>query len=63
MPDDGVETLLDDLLLRDFVLREPRSSISGERAFRFKHMLIREVAYSGLSKQSRAQQHGASPSG
>jgi tetratricopeptide (TPR) repeat protein len=26
-------------------------------AFRFKHMLIREVAYAGLSKQSRAQQH------
>jgi tetratricopeptide (TPR) repeat protein len=49
--------MLDDLLLREFILREPRSSISGERAFRFKHMLIREVAYAGLSKQSRAQQH------
>ncbi len=57
MPGDGVQTLLDDLLLRELVLREPRSSIHGERAFRFKHMLIREVAYSGLSKQSRAQQH------
>ena len=57
MPGDGVEALLDDLLLRDLVLREPRSSITGERAFRFKHMLIREVAYAGLSKQSRAQQH------
>ena len=52
-----IEPLLDDLLLREFILREPRSSISGERAFRFKHMLIREVAYAGLSKQSRAQQH------
>jgi len=57
-PDLDVERLLDDLLLREFVLREPRSSISGETAFRFKHMLIREVAYTGLSKQSRAQQHG-----
>jgi tetratricopeptide (TPR) repeat protein len=52
-----VEALLDDLLLREFVLHEERSSISGETAFRFKHMLIREVAYGGLSKQSRAQQH------
>ena len=39
------------------MLREERSSISGETAFRFKHMLIREVAYAGLSKQARAQQH------
>lgn len=57
-PDLEVEPLLDDLLSREFLLREPRSSISGERAFRFKHMLIREVAYAGLSKQARAQQHG-----
>jgi predicted ATPase/class 3 adenylate cyclase len=57
-PDLEVEPLLDDLLSREFLLREPRSSISGERAFRFKHMLIREVAYTGLSKQARAQQHG-----
>ncbi len=53
----GVEHFLDDLLLRDFVLREPRSTISGERAYRFKHVLIREVAYSGLSKSARADQH------
>jgi class 3 adenylate cyclase/tetratricopeptide (TPR) repeat protein len=56
-PDLEVGPLLDDLLLREFVLREPRSSISGESAFRFKHMLIREVAYTGLTKQARAQQH------
>ena len=56
-PDLDVERLLEDLLLREFVLREPRSSISGESAYRFKHMLIREVAYAGLAKQSRAQQH------
>ena len=39
------------------MLRGSASSISGESAFRFKHMLISEVAYAGLSKQSRAQQH------
>jgi class 3 adenylate cyclase/tetratricopeptide (TPR) repeat protein len=54
---EGVEELLDDLLLREFLLREPRSSISGETAYRFKHLLIREVAYSGLAKLARAQHH------
>jgi tetratricopeptide (TPR) repeat protein len=54
---DDVEDVLDDLLLRDFVLREPRSSISGDRAYRFKHVLIREVAYAGLSKSDRADLH------
>ena len=44
-------------LLRDFVLGEPRSTIIGERAYRFKHMLIREVAYAGLSKAERAELH------
>ncbi|HEX2293242.1 MAG TPA: AAA family ATPase [Gaiellaceae bacterium] len=52
-----VDPLLDDLQLREFVLREPRSSISGEEAFKFKHVLIREVAYAGLSKAARAGYH------
>jgi tetratricopeptide (TPR) repeat protein len=51
------EEALDDLLLRDFVVREPRSTIGGQTAFRFKHVLIREVAYSGLSKSARANHH------
>ena len=51
------DALLDDLLQREFLLREPRSSISGETAYRFKHALIREVAYTGLAKLARAQYH------
>ena len=39
------------------MLREARSSISGEHAYRFKHLLIREVAYAGLAKLARAQYH------
>ncbi|HEX6702361.1 MAG TPA: AAA family ATPase [Gaiellaceae bacterium] len=54
---DDLERLLDDLLLREFVLEERRSTISGEHAYRFKHVLIREVAYSSLSKSSRAELH------
>jgi class 3 adenylate cyclase/tetratricopeptide (TPR) repeat protein len=55
--DDGVDAALGDLLERDFVTREHRSSISGEQAFRFKHVLIRDVAYAGLSKDARAALH------
>ena len=42
---------------RDFLVREPRSTIRGEEAYRFKHVLIRDVAYAGLSKSSRALLH------
>jgi class 3 adenylate cyclase/tetratricopeptide (TPR) repeat protein len=54
---DDVKAMLDELVQRELLLREPRSSISGETAFRFKHFLIREVAYSGLAKLARAQHH------
>ena len=56
---DDVDEALDALLLRDFVQTESRSSISGEEAFRFKHILIREIAYSGLTKSDRAELHAA----
>lgn len=54
---EDVDAVLDDLLFRDLVLREERSAITGEEAFKFKHVLIREVAYAGLSKGSRADLH------
>ncbi|MFL5939533.1 MAG: ATP-binding protein [Gaiellaceae bacterium] len=54
---DSLEEPLDDLRLREFVLAEERSSIRGEKAYKFKHVLIREVAYSGLSKSARAEHH------
>ena len=55
--DVDVGDALDGLLLRDLVVREPRATISGEQAFKFRHVLIREVAYAGLSKSSRADLH------
>jgi class 3 adenylate cyclase/tetratricopeptide (TPR) repeat protein len=54
---DDVADALDGLLLRDLIVREPRATISGEQAYKFRHVLIREVAYSGLSKASRAHLH------
>src|SRR5262249_10423548 len=52
-----LEDVLDDLLLRDFVAREERSTTTGEAAYRFKNVFIREVAYGGLSKSARAEYH------
>lgn len=54
---DDVDEVLESLLLRDFLLPESHSSISGEQAFRFKHILIREIAYAGLTKLARAELH------
>ena len=52
-----IDPLLEDLHLREIVLPETRSSISGQDAFKFKHVMIREVAYGGLSKAARAGYH------
>jgi tetratricopeptide (TPR) repeat protein len=54
---DELEPVIDSLLQRDFLTREHRSSISGEQAYRFKHVLIRDVAYAGLAKAARAELH------
>ena len=54
---DGVAEAIEDLLLRDLVVGQSRSSLSDETAYRFKHVLIREVAYGGLSKSARAEHH------
>jgi class 3 adenylate cyclase len=49
--------LLDALLERELVVPEERSTIAGDRAFRFKHGLIREVAYASMTKAERADDH------
>ena len=54
---DDLDELIDGLLLRDLVQQQPRSTITGERAYRFKHVLIREVAYATLAKSARAAYH------
>jgi class 3 adenylate cyclase/tetratricopeptide (TPR) repeat protein len=56
---DDPQRALDGLLLRDLIVRERRSSISGEEAYKFKHVLIREVAYAGLTKSARAAHHAS----
>lgn len=53
--DDGepIEPRLDDAVLRDLVTEEP----VPEPSYRFKHILIRDVAYASLPKSRRADLH------
>jgi tetratricopeptide (TPR) repeat protein len=55
----GVATALRVLRTRGFVEEEPASSFLGTRQFRFHHALIREVAYSSISKADRYRMHRA----
>src|SRR5436190_538510 len=50
---------LDSLERRDLVRRAPVSRIRGDQELTFKHSLIREVAYSTLSKAARVGRHAA----
>jgi DNA-binding SARP family transcriptional activator len=46
-----------DALVRKDLIRPARPEFAGERAFRFRHLLIRDAAYDSLPKSSRAQLH------
>jgi class 3 adenylate cyclase/tetratricopeptide (TPR) repeat protein len=52
-----VDAALADLVDRQLLTREPLSTLTGEAAFRFRHVLIRDVAYGGLTKSVRATLH------
>ena len=53
---DEASTLLRSLVRKDLV-RETRSTIPGEEAFEFRHILIRDAAYSAIPKERRADEH------
>ena len=55
----GVDEALDALESRDLIRREPSSQVQGEAEFSFKHILIREVAYSTLPRADRKARHAA----
>jgi class 3 adenylate cyclase/tetratricopeptide (TPR) repeat protein len=44
-------------LLRKELVREERSTLPGEEAFEFRHILIRDAAYAAIPKERRAAQH------
>lgn len=45
-------------LLRRELIRPDRATFTGEDAFRFRHLLIRDAAYEALPKHDRAELHG-----
>jgi tetratricopeptide (TPR) repeat protein len=56
---DDADGALATLEARDFVRRDPSSQVAGDAQFTFKHMLIREVAYSTVPRGLRRQRHAA----
>jgi class 3 adenylate cyclase/tetratricopeptide (TPR) repeat protein len=56
---EDVDEALSVLESRDLVRREPTSQLLGDVEFIFKHMLIREVAYSTVSRTARRERHAA----
>jgi len=58
-PPDGRDDLGPRLmgLVRKELLRPDRSSAAGDEAFRFRHILVRDAAYSALPKEQRADLH------
>ncbi len=58
-PDDLRATVPDQLLSlsRKELVRPDRSDFAGDEAFRFRHLLIRDAAYSAMPKEARAELH------
>jgi class 3 adenylate cyclase/tetratricopeptide (TPR) repeat protein len=57
-----LEALRPDLRIleeREFILRQPGSTLPGQTEFAIKHALTREVAYASLPKARRARLHAA----
>jgi class 3 adenylate cyclase/tetratricopeptide (TPR) repeat protein len=55
-PQAEVSAVLQRLVRKEFV-QPDRSSLSGEDGLRFRHVLIRDVAYAGIPKERRAELH------
>ena len=56
---EDVDEALGVLEARDFVRRDSSSQLSGDPQYTFKHMLIREVAYSIVPRAARRERHAA----
>jgi class 3 adenylate cyclase/tetratricopeptide (TPR) repeat protein len=54
-----IDAALTALEARDFIRHDPSSQLADDVQFTFKHMLIREVAYSTLPRAVRRERHAA----
>jgi tetratricopeptide (TPR) repeat protein len=52
-----LEGRLHTLERREFLRRERRSQVAGERQYAFRHILVRDVAYEQLPRAARAGKH------
>jgi class 3 adenylate cyclase len=55
--DNRLPELLDSLEGRDLIRRERVSRFQGQQQFRFKHTLIRDVAYASIPRTKRRERH------
>jgi len=53
----SAEQLLHALERKEFVRRERRSSVGDENQYAFRHILVRDVAYSQIPRAARADRH------
>jgi class 3 adenylate cyclase/tetratricopeptide (TPR) repeat protein len=51
------EERLHNLELKEFVQRERRPSVASENEYAFRHVLVRDVAYSQIPRARRAEKH------
>ncbi len=51
------EQLLHALERKEFVRRERRSSVGDENQYAFRHLLVRDVAYSQIPRAARSEKH------
>jgi class 3 adenylate cyclase len=53
----ALDERLHQVVRKEFVRRERRSSIAGEAEFAFRHALVRDVAYGQIPRAERADKH------
>jgi class 3 adenylate cyclase/tetratricopeptide (TPR) repeat protein len=53
----AAEEALHRLERKEFVRRERRPSVAGENEYAFRHLLVRDVAYSQIPRARRAEKH------
>jgi predicted ATPase/class 3 adenylate cyclase len=53
---EAADALLESLLGKDLI-RGHQATFAGEAAYRFTHLLVRDVAYDGLLKETRSELH------
>ncbi|MFL5945556.1 MAG: AAA family ATPase [Gaiellaceae bacterium] len=56
---EDADDVLNVLEARDFIRRDPSSQLAGDVQYTFRHMLIREVAYSTVPRAVRRERHAA----